>query len=555
MKKVLSLVIIALFTTSIFGQISQEGLPLAFEMESLKASIPVISVEKPDVSEEIADDIDRDAFKYPPRDAVIVPVGHNLENSGKWTTIENGDRVWQCAINSPEAVSLELFFEDFYLPIGSKLFVYSENQEQVLGAFTSVNNKPRNRFATDAIYGETAILEYYEPAEVAGLGSMTIMDLAYSYRDLRSSLGGSQHCEVDVACPEGEEWANEINATVRVRTRINGNMFWCTGTLMNNTALDCKPYILTALHCALNGTQSSTADYDLYKFYFRFQTPGCGSGNAPAGFCITGCDLRADSNDGGGTSGSDFMLLELQEDIPESYNPFWAGWTRSSSASSGGGVCIHHPNADSKKISTFSSTPQSSGWGTTNTHWRVFWVETQTNWGVTEGGSSGSAIFNADHHVMGTLTGGASFCEGVSPPNGPDDPDLFGKMQRHFISNPNPASEKLSEWLDPIDLGSITFDGSTNPCGNVSVQEIEAQRVFSVFPNPGNGDFVIEILNEDFKVDGLKVFDSQGKVIRNFVPNTLPIRLNLENEAEGIYVVQVSLEGNRSFNRKLVLTK
>ena len=557
MKKALLIVTLLSITSFTFAQISLGGEPFSFEMDQLKSAPAKIILDKPDITVQLEDDINRDAFKYPPRDAVIISVNKSLSEDGNWTKLTNGDRICRMEIHVPEAVSLELFYENFYLPEGAKLFLYSPDKEQVLGAFTELNNKPRNRFATDAIFGSTTVIEYYEPASVEGQGSLTIKDLGYAYRDMRSG-GGSQHCEVDVNCSEGEGWVNEIDASVRIRTRVAGNLFWCSGTLMNNTAQDCKPLVLSALHCALNGTQSTTADYDLYKFYWKFQTPGCDSGNASAASSITGCDLRGDSNDSGGASGSDFMLMELQEIIPGSFNPFWAGWNSSSVATSGGGVCIHHPNADVKKISTFSNTPQTASWmppNSQNNHWRVFWEETNNGWGVTEGGSSGSGLFDVNHRLIGTLTGGASFCEGVNPPNGPDDPDMFGKLSKHFTSNPNSSSEKLKAWLDPNDSGVGTFDGSSDPCGDVGINEITSQEIFSIYPNPNNGNFIIDIFNEDLRIDVVNVFDAQGKAMKQIKNSTYPISIDLSAKPEGIYMIQIILEGNKSFSSKVILTK
>lgn len=559
MKKILLGILSLIITTYSFGQISDGGIPFSYELPKLKKSPPKVTIEKPDLTFVLKDDIYRDSFKYPPRDAVVVDVDLNMEEHGKWTKLENGDRIWRLEIEIPEAVSLELFYENFYLPTGAKLFLFDPQQTMHIGAFTEINNKPRNRFASDAIDGASTVLEYFEPENVAGQGSMTISGVGYKYRDLRS-LGGSQHCEVDVNCSEGESWLNEINATMRIRTKVGSELGWCTATLMNNTDQNCRPFILTALHCGLNtnDSQSSTADYDAYKFYFKFQTPGCDSGNASAAATITGCDLRADSNDDGGASGSDFMLLELQEQIPASYNPFWAGWNSASVSTSGGGVCIHHPAADVKKISTYSNTLQSASWqppSSQNNHWRVFWIETENGWGVTEGGSSGSGIFDVNHRLVGTLTGGSSFCEGVNPPNGPDDPDLFGKLNRHFTSNPNPSSEKLKVWLDPTGSNTLTLDGSANPCGNVGVAEITAVEVFSIYPNPGNGEFYLDLQNEDLEVDFVNVFDVQGKLIFSTQSRMDPIYLDLGGSSEGVYLVQLILKGNKYFTQKILIEK
>lgn len=534
------------------AQISYGGTPVSFEIDQQNA-IEEIHLDIPDLESKIAEDVERASFKYPPRDAVIVPLNKGLNNSGNWTVLHNGDRLWQLQINGDQAKSLELFYNNFNLPIGSKLFVYSPDKKQLLGAYNHNNNKQSNLFATDIIYGNTCIIEYYEPLAVMGEGSFTITEVGYGYRDLRA-MGGSQPCEVDIACSEGDPWEEQINSVVRIRPRINGDLFWCTGVIMNNTELDCKPYVLSALHCALNGTQSTTADYNLYKFYFKFQKPGCASGNGSAAKTITGCSLKADSNDGGGDTGSDFMLMELSEDIPADYDPYWAGWNRSST-SNGGGITIHHPAGDVKKISTYSSSPVTSGWGTSNTHFRVNWVETENGWGVTEGGSSGCPLFNNDGLVIGTLTGGGSFCEGVNPPNGPEDPDFYGKMSRHWASNPNPSAEKLREWLDPSSDSGTAFLGSSNPCGNVSTNDIEARKIFNVFPNPSNGELTIDFLNEDLRIETVRLIDSHGRLMESFATRNLPVQMILDGYANGLYSVQIVLEDRRIFNQKIILNR
>ena len=73
---------------------------------------------------------------------------------------------------------------------------------------------------------------------------------------------------------------------------------------------------------------------------------------------------------------------------------------------------MHHPSGDIKKISTYSSNLNTSGWNGNGvqSHWRVYWTSNSNGHGVTEGGSSGSPIFRANGRIMGTLTGGGSYC-------------------------------------------------------------------------------------------------------------------------------------------------
>ena len=93
-------------------------------------------------------------------------------------------------------------------------------------------------------------------------------------------------------------------------------------------------------------------------------------------------------------------------------------------------------------------------------HWGVDWVSTANGHGVTEGGSSGAPLFDNAGRIVGTLTGGGSFCSQV--PN--TDTDAYGKVSYHWTNNPNAANEKLGVWLDPGNTGTLTFDGTYFPC-------------------------------------------------------------------------------------------
>lgn len=228
---------------------------------------------------------------------------------------------------------------------------------------------------------------------------------------------------------------------------------------MNNASQDCTPYILSALHC---GDGASVANRNNWIFYFNYESNGCSSPNSEGnldGSTIVGCKLIADSNDGGGDTGSDFLLIELNSPVPESYNPYYAGW-RANNIAATSGVSIHHPSGDIKKISTFASSLISESWGgvNSNTHWGVTWVQSTNGHGVTEGGSSGSPIFNQDGYIVGTLTGGSSFCSALG------DPDSYGKMSYHWTSNGGTPQTKLKDWLDPNNDGVLFLSGADNPC-------------------------------------------------------------------------------------------
>ena len=88
-----------------------------------------------------------------------------------------------------------------------------------------------------------------------------------------------------------------------------------------------------------------------------------------------------------------------------------------------------------------------------NSCWRVFWASTDNGHGVTEGGSSGSPIFNQDGHIVGTLSGGSSYCDY------PNYPDYYGKLSYHWLSNGAADNRRLKPWLDPTESGVTTLEG------------------------------------------------------------------------------------------------
>ena len=53
-------------------------------------------------------------------------------------------------------------------------------------------------------------------------------------------------CNINVVCPDGDPWRNQIRSVARITM---SGMFVCTGQLINNTAQDDTPYFLTAQHC------------------------------------------------------------------------------------------------------------------------------------------------------------------------------------------------------------------------------------------------------------------------------------------------------------------
>lgn len=444
------------------------------QMEALLSpEVPIVTMPGIDLNPYIEEDLANDAVDKPWRFAVSIPVDLNMNNSGKWETLPNGDRIWRLHIRSHGAVSTNLLYKEFFLPKGATLHIYKPDKSQVRGAFTSNNNKEDRVFATALLKGESVVLEYYEPRHVKGQGVIHIGTFNHGYRgygENNAAAGASGNCQNDVNCSSNTTW-QIIKRAVGKWSR-NGNT-WCTGTLMNNTNLDCRPLFLTANHC-MDGLTS--LDYDAINnpgpfntaiFYWNFETPGCNQSPQQNGddtqttngikLVLANPDL-----DGNYSSSSDFALFELDENPKSAYNVYFAGWD-ASGATGTGGAGIHHPAGDVKKISIHSLTPTSA---VSDRYWRINpWDQVFGNRGVTEGGSSGSGLFRSNGRLIGQLFGSFSTNENCSDPI--NDTGDYGKLSYSWTNDGAADSRRrLNVHFDPVGSGATTImNGSSNPCG------------------------------------------------------------------------------------------
>lgn len=357
------------------------------------------------------------------------------QNSGVWSENEVGDAIWHLAITSEGAYSLNLIFDRFELVEGAQLYLFNAEQSVVLGAFTSENNNESGMLATSPLPGETIVIELQEPAGATKSSQLLIGAVNHDYLNLFSTLGiessrfqVSESCHPEFSCLNDETLLNVGKSVCRII--VDGTTL-CSGTLLNNSAQDKKPYVLTAAHCLDNSN-----DFQTTIFTFNYESPNCASfieGNFLQ--TLSGSHLRSYIKE------LDIALLEIAETPPTTYQPVWAGWSRSSTISTPV-TTIHHPEADVKKVTQSNNTPVKASFMTTlflpDSHWRVEqWAS-----GSTEGGSSGAGLFNAQGYLVGSLSGGNSSC--AHPFN--DNFSRFEKAWNYFET----PSKQLANWLDPL---------------------------------------------------------------------------------------------------------
>jgi hypothetical protein len=449
---------------NISAQISEGGIPPSFRygpsLRSGKITEAPVNFYVEDLRET---DVWRSREGVPMPVSKLIAVDYTPDSSGEWLTLPGGERVWQLHLKAEGALAVMLYYSDFYIPAGGKLFIYSPDKSQLLGAYTDSTNPGGGLFATEFIGGEELVLEYVASTQNGGKPRIHISEIGYGYNApalktfCRVDLRASGTCEVNVNCEEGEAWQNEKKGVSYTVQKIGSAAYICSAVLMNNTAEDFRPLILTARHCAYDGSRLASAnDMKQWLFYFHYEREGCANSTpAVTGRSMTGCSLAARTE----TSGqSDGMLLLLNQMIPEYYDVYYNGWDRRDIAPASG-VGLHHPEGDYMKISTYGSPATITTFesvefkGDKNAHLNVIFMQTANGFGVTEQGSSGSPLYNENKLVTGTLTGGNSSCAYSRGLN------LYGRLYSHWDKYGSDSVSRMSVWLDPLETGAETLAG------------------------------------------------------------------------------------------------
>jgi hypothetical protein len=444
-KRITSIVAFAALFSSIQAQTTNVGGPMSFhdkvQLNSVKSFIEMPAFDLQAVMESnAANELNKVGpymFGYEHQ------VNYDLSNSGTWTVLPNGDKIWRLKVKSDGALSLNFVFSDFFIPEGGSLHLYNDDKSHVVGAYTVANNNINNELGTGLLKGEEGVIEYFEPKEYVGEGRLLLTMIVHGYRDINNfytekALNDSDPCNMDVACPDGDLWEDEVRSVARI---VNGGGV-CTGTMLNNTAEDGTPYFLTANHCSPQGMGS-------FVFQFKYESPTCGSqtssnSTAPTGSLneVNGSVLRARKAD------SDFGLLELNA-IP--VNPYYSGWDNSGDIPQTA-TGIHHPRGDVKKLAFDDDILQSAQGlsSVANSEWQIEAWERNT---TTEPASSGSGLWDQNHRMIGQLHGGQATCANSIN-------DYYGKFSMSWDGNGSANSaERLSDWLDPQNSGVSTLDG------------------------------------------------------------------------------------------------
>jgi hypothetical protein len=362
-----------------------------------------------------------------------IPPAH-VKPSLTWTALPDGGHTAVFTVTSPGARGMRLALVVPRMEKGVELRFFDAQSSPVNGPFTAkeVVRTPQkagldtkasakgegNMFWSPVIEGETVGVEIYLPASFDPDGfSISIPQVSHLVHSLEkdlSDIGTSGACNIDLACKSTAP-PDLGDAVARIVFTKGGGTYLCTGTLLSDNEQDSViPYFITANHCI-----SSQVVADTINTYWFFERSSCG-GPDPSSVVLraNGAELIRT-----GTK-TDYTLLQLDDKPPAGV--YYAGWQTAPLAETAKVIGIHHPAGDLKKWSRggnmgFADWP--SDVNGTGSHIQVIWSQ-----GVTEGGSSGSGIFDIAGRFRGSLTGGISSCLA------PDEPDWYGRFDLTYPS-------------------------------------------------------------------------------------------------------------------------
>lgn len=270
---------------------------------------------------------------------------------------------------------------------------------------------------------------------------VSIPTVMHSFRSISDAIamnhnGTSLTCNVDVNCVSPRPTVSDSVAWVNFVTATGG--YICTGTMLNSTANDGTPYLLTANHCIDTQTVASTLLTEWFSRSTSCNSPNAGSIGFPRGATLLYTAFNTDST-----------LVQLTYNNAAGWGVLFAGWDATAPINLGLPVAdIHHPQGDFQRISSgtiqnyYTRDAQGTFYFSNNAN-STFLGVTLTS-GLVEPGSSGSGLFkniSTNPQLIGQLWGGhEGTCSSATVSNPQDI--AFGRFDKAFKAG-------MRTWLSP----------------------------------------------------------------------------------------------------------
>ncbi|NNE28227.1 MAG: hypothetical protein HKN16_01230 [Saprospiraceae bacterium] len=369
-----------------------------------------------------------------------------------WHDQDQKSSIGEMSISVPGATGLffALELENTEYPMEINL----EDQQGVVLDRTTLSHENKNCLLE--ANGNQNVRLVIKTVRGAPRNEIRLKKVFYAYRSLLSDESDSSvlECHENVACQTDEKILQWSRGTTRILRYFEEGLAWCSGSLLNSTGTKKRPFILTAFHC-IDGQKPN---FDFWRFDFNYRSLDCeGKYLNRDRNSLMGAVLRS-SNEA-----SDFLLLELDREIPDSYLPYYLGWNAIQQTFSTT-YSFHHPKGKPQMLSIdFDKVfpyQKSINWDNdvktpAGNHLLVFFDQ-----GTQETGSSGGPLLNENGELIGQLHGGLPRCKKAKA--------YFGWFARSLASGKD-CTERLDCWLAPGIEGLRQLPGYDPNSGSDSI--------------------------------------------------------------------------------------
>jgi hypothetical protein len=410
------------------------------------------------------------AATTPVQFAVLVPHSVSARSNGHWSIAQTGSAEWSYAVRIPTAVSLSFHASHVRLPASAVLTVRGSATTVVYRSVDITKSELWSRLLPGESLEFTLSVASSERDQVVldiqsfqagyrSLGPGTQDHPYYRKLQMRSAAAGNGTCVQNYQCSVTPANTPIAQATVAI---VVGNMYQCTGTLINDVPGDNTPYILTARHCENGiyggGTPGAAANVTVYWN----ATTSCGStlGSIydPAIVTQSGATTVVEQQDA--------WLLQLN-DSPVYAGAQFAGFDASGVAVQGGYTIHHALGYDDQLTQWFGQAFSLQQTNVLGSSFVSNFLETVNQAGNIGPGASGSGLVDGNNHVVGSLSlgrqssdpSGYESCPVSAPgaPNGTNGTADFISLARVWSSTADATSSTgtttLQSVLDPSNSG------------------------------------------------------------------------------------------------------
>lgn len=447
------------------------------------------------------------------QNGISIDTSYTLDD-GEWIDTSNG-RVWTMEIQSKNAKSITLVFDDLVLKEGTELYLVNGEQDIVFGPITNNALGLTKNIVSDIITGSKVRLYLYEPNELKGTSSLTITRVIHGSRTVEKSV--YTRYMYDVACyPAWIDPADGVGVVIAQDGSISG------GSLVMSTDFSFKPYFYTQY--------KNDNNYLSAAYKFRSRKESCGGSTNVISYTYYGAVLKAS------WTNNKFALLELNSNIQKQPDITWLGWDRSSntpSSCTGFGI-----NSLQNLVVAFKNGAPETGTidNIPATQWLIYEWDT----GSLDNHNEGAPLLNQDKRIVGHLNHRGQYLTIIQDTLGLQDKHYYGMFNTSW-SGGGANNSRLSNWLDPNSSGVMTTNSAHPPYISGSDFVCNAE-VYTLNNCPTGASVVWEINNESTDYVSMQQNTpntNQCTIIKNYdYPEKLNIRAKIYINSNNVFTAE-----------------